>query len=136
MAVYQFRASGVPRHKIGFTDHDAIKRQKKLQTGCPFPLELVRVWDGGRDLEALAHDWFSAHRIGGEWFEFAEDMQPVIDAVMSLLQNKIETDEKFGGDFREHCRQLYSDLRIASLQSSGCWGAGAPTQHSLPFGAH
>ena len=72
MAVYVIQAKGTPRYKIGYA-RDIKRRIRRLQTGCPYPIGVVNcIEDGDRDLEAMAHDIWAAHRVQGEWFELPE----------------------------------------------------------------
>lgn len=45
-------------------------RHRDLQTGCPFPLEVLATVPGGSDLEGVLHLWFGDLRLNGEWFRF------------------------------------------------------------------
>lgn len=56
------------RVKIGFAG-DFTQRLRVLKTSCPFPVEIIAVVDGDRDLELLLHRSFVEYRRHGEWFE-------------------------------------------------------------------
>ena len=61
--------------KLGHTT-DLGERLKTLQTAQPFTLEVRAAYYGNRDVERLAHAWFSRYRVRGEWFDFG-DLDPV-----------------------------------------------------------
>jgi hypothetical protein len=82
MALYLFRAAD--RYKIGFSN-DPKKRAVRLQTGCPFPIEVLAEIDADHDLELVLHQWFDRFRVCGEWFELP-------DAVIKWLKGATEQD--------------------------------------------
>lgn len=62
--------------KIGVS-FDPKSRLKELQTGCPYPLQLLTSIDfGNRDdalkFESFAHKYCKYAHIGGEWFKSSE----------------------------------------------------------------
>lgn len=60
-------------YKTGFTERWVRKRMSELQTGCPFPLELVGCIPGNRNQEKALHRQFSNDRMllgGQEWFRY------------------------------------------------------------------
>jgi hypothetical protein len=65
---FSFGSERVSLFKIGKAD-DVRRRVANLQTGCPYPLEVVNVFDGGERLEGEMHEWFGHRRVHGEWFE-------------------------------------------------------------------
>jgi hypothetical protein len=68
--VYLIEASEVSRCKIGFSERGGLSRLSSLQTGSPVPLAHVGDWSGlSTSAENLAHRWFGARRLHGEWFE-------------------------------------------------------------------
>lgn len=66
--IYFAHATGTDRLKIGFTAGDPLRRLKELQTGSPYPLDLLAAVEGGEADEARWHKDFAAERTGGEWF--------------------------------------------------------------------
>ena len=54
--------------KIGKASGNAENRVTSLQTGCPFPIEVLAVIPGGLEREARLHRVFSSLRAHGEWF--------------------------------------------------------------------
>lgn len=56
--------------KIGFTTKKPEERMKSIQTGCPYPIEVLKTWDGlKRKDEKLLHETYSRYNLNGEWFE-------------------------------------------------------------------
>lgn len=66
--VYVMWAKGANRIKIGhsFSPKD---RLRAIQTGCPFPVEILATWPGSQELERRIHRYLSQFRQVGEWFE-------------------------------------------------------------------
>lgn len=69
--------------KIGYTKGDPEKRVKGLQTGCPFPIKLLGYVFGNIDREKELHDVMRDERVFGEWFEYTEFVQRVIEGELS-----------------------------------------------------
>lgn len=80
-AVYVVEAPPLPAVKIGFVKSGltVCDRISTLQTGCPYPIELVAISEGSRYLENLAHWRFAPERMVGEWFERSERVERFID---------------------------------------------------------
>lgn len=57
-----------PFVKIGKTSGRPDSRIKELQTGCPFPIQLVGHVRGGMSKERELHRSFADYRAHGEWF--------------------------------------------------------------------
>jgi hypothetical protein len=55
-------------YKIGYTKKEISKRIKSLQTGCPYKLELVRIFQGTQEKEKEIHSILKSSRFHGEWF--------------------------------------------------------------------
>jgi hypothetical protein len=73
MAVYLIRAGVAGDVKIGLAS-DPLKRLRSLQTSNTAKLRLMRVLEGGVDVEKALHARFSHLRKAGEWFAFAPGM--------------------------------------------------------------
>ena len=75
--VYLARCRGF--HKIGWTERSPADRVRQLQTGCPFPIEMV-----GTVPATPADDWrwqrlFAPQNVRGEWFRLTpEDVRCVL----------------------------------------------------------
>jgi len=55
--------------KIGFSTN-VFARIKQIQTGCPFPVSIIKRWPGlGRKEEKLLHKSYSKYKSNGEWFK-------------------------------------------------------------------
>ena len=57
-------------------------RLRSLQNAAPEPLEVIRMLEGGKGVEAWLHRYFSSRCISGEWFSFDPEMltiSPVVE---------------------------------------------------------
>jgi hypothetical protein len=70
--IYAIKAVGTNRYKIGTTT-DLKGRLATVQTGCPYPAQIVATWDGDRRLETAIHRELAEYRRVGEWFEIEEE---------------------------------------------------------------
>lgn len=76
--VYFVEARSVNRVKIGFSAENPDGRFATLDTGSPVTLtRRALVW-GGRDVEFALHDRFRRHRIKGEWFHAAPEIEAFV----------------------------------------------------------
>lgn len=57
-----------PMVKIGFTEGDPRKRIQQLATASPFPLQIVGVIAGSKQMEKEIHERFEDLRVHREWF--------------------------------------------------------------------
>lgn len=73
--------------KIGQTDNGVDDRLKQLQTGCPYELRLLWVYDGHVFSEKEIHERFSHERIRGEWFR---PSRKILDFIDEELHNEHE----------------------------------------------
>jgi hypothetical protein len=69
--------------KIGYTKGDPEKRVRSLQTGCPFPIKLLGYVFGNVHREQELHDVMRNERVFGEWFEYTDFVQKVINGELS-----------------------------------------------------
>lgn len=67
--------------KIGFTTGLPAERIAALQTGCPWPINLIAQRPGCLSDEARFHAMFIDTRIAGEWFAADERLLQVVDEV-------------------------------------------------------
>lgn len=75
MAVYIARRGSDGPVKIGYTKHaSGARRFVALQTAIPEQLTMLRLLDGGVELERALHERFDAIRIRGEWFAYSKEM--------------------------------------------------------------
>lgn len=72
--VYILRTLGTNYYKIGRTKNFPA-RLSELQTGTPFTLEVVGIYEVGDAfyVETYLHHKLKSYRTRGEWFEFTED---------------------------------------------------------------
>jgi len=82
--IYFVTARDLNRVKIGYTD-SLHSRIAKMRTDSPTPLVVERVCRGDITMERSLHDQFKAHRLAGEWFTIA----PEIEAHMKTLERVI-----------------------------------------------
>jgi hypothetical protein len=59
---------------------DVVSRRSALQTAYPFLLSILRVEKG--DKEDFYHALWATHRLEGEWFSLAPEIQAWIDSPM------------------------------------------------------
>lgn len=89
--LYAIRAEGTSLVKIGYTRGSIEKRLQNLQTGQPFPLQVIAtlpVESDARHKEALLHAFLATERRRGEWFEmaFAEhDLAGLLDRAIQFV---------------------------------------------------
>lgn len=69
--IYIVHAIGTTRYKIGKTDK-LEKRLAALQTGSPFPLEVIHSFEAHDETEKVIHEAFAIYRLHGEWFDLPE----------------------------------------------------------------
>lgn len=67
--VYLIRAGTSDLYKVGYTSKSPEERRASLQTGNPYPLEVVTSWSGTPDDEKRLHAILREFRREGEWFE-------------------------------------------------------------------
>jgi hypothetical protein len=82
--VYFISAAAKPRHpiKIGFSSTRSVRnRLAQIQTGYPYPLEILLVIEGTRDLEQEMHRALRAYRLRGEWFKRGK---PLLDFIRTM----------------------------------------------------
>ncbi|MFF8960820.1 GIY-YIG nuclease family protein [Streptomyces sp. NPDC014894] len=83
-SVYVVGAEGLASVKIG-TSASPQQRVSQLQTGLPVTLSILAVFPGGTRLERALHEYFSAYRTRGEWFDFTPLGDPV-EVVRSAVE--------------------------------------------------
>lgn len=72
--------------KIGVTEkHDPIGRLSTLRSACPLPLRCLLLNPATKYIEQRLHEVFAEHRIHGEWFSLAEEIQSVITTANERL---------------------------------------------------
>lgn len=69
--IYVLRTRGAKPSfiKIGYCKESLYSRVKKLQTGCPFKLDVIAFFDGDMRDEKEIHRKLSGRRIRGEWYK-------------------------------------------------------------------
>ena len=73
MPVYVVHAVGTDRYKIGYSS-DVDKRINSLKTGCPYPISVITVFEGGTpEDERAIHGVYRDRRVHGEWFCLSDD---------------------------------------------------------------
>ena len=71
--IYAIGAVGTSLVKIGSTRSSVTRRLRALQTGQPFPLQLLATVPVGSDVQRIekqVHAFLEAARRRGEWFDF------------------------------------------------------------------
>jgi hypothetical protein len=83
------KAVGTSLVKIGYTTGVVEKRLKILQTGTPFPLQVIAtllVEEDVRQKEALLHAFLAQERRNGEWFELREEPSDLASLLARAIQ--------------------------------------------------
>jgi hypothetical protein len=70
MPVYFVQGAGLT--KVGYAESPE-GRLRKLQTGSPVSLHLVRILDGTDRDEVRLHEKFAPHHSHGEWFRLTDE---------------------------------------------------------------
>lgn len=73
--------------KIG-KSNNPINRLSQLQTGSPFPLELVSYIDKDELTELEIHNLFKDYRLEGEWFKYCDEIKSFFNIEEAFLTNK------------------------------------------------
>lgn len=73
--------------KIGLTTGDPWKRAAALQTGCPLPITVLGVTDGGEDEERRLHETYGDLRKQGEWFAPDESLLNEIKRISRPIED-------------------------------------------------
>ena len=66
--------------KIGFTGDDPRKRMVKIQSDCPWPVQLLGAIEGTVSQEKQIHLLLSRYKAQGEWFE----PHPIVVAAVNM----------------------------------------------------
>lgn len=85
MPVYLVRSGDDGLVKIGFSDN-VNTRLAKMQTDHPAKLSILRILDGGMELEAALHARFAMQRQRGEWFIYSDEMLSDLGAPELVLE--------------------------------------------------
>ena len=76
--------------KIGFSNN-VHGRLIQIQTGCPFPLKIYKIFKGTIKQEKRLHQKYKAFRLSGEWFRFDGILKNNIDAMDGEADEMIST---------------------------------------------
>ncbi len=68
---------------------------KELQTGCPYPIKAIHIFEGELADEARLHEVLEPYRIHGEWFNL--NYERLFAVVVNLVLGE-DTIKYFGGD--------------------------------------
>lgn len=58
---------------------DVSRRLETIKSSCPYPVELLKVIDGGRELEARLHQMFDRFRHHHEWFHAVPEITESVE---------------------------------------------------------
>lgn len=72
--------------KIGFTSCEVQARRATLQTGSPFPLDILAYAPGTLADERRLHIRFSAYRGFGEWFALEGFFQAYVQSLIATSE--------------------------------------------------
>lgn len=71
--------------KIGKSTGSPAGRVFELQTGCPFPIEVIGYIPGGYELERKLHKSFAMCHAHGEWFHAKRELTDYVSQVTSEI---------------------------------------------------
>lgn len=110
MTVYWVKAGDTGPVKVGHAAN-VPARIRELQTGCPWPLILLRTEPGDRDLEGALHCYYRARQVRAEWFLLTNaEVQVSLDGirppprVTALPGVRLNVIEQFILEVEEFCR--------------------------------
>ena len=79
--------------KIGFSNN-VHSRLTQIQTGCPFPLKIYKMFKGTMKQEKRLHQKYKDFRLSGEWFRFDGILKNNIDVMKGEVNEMIDTNKK------------------------------------------
>lgn len=79
--------------KIGFSNN-VHSRLIQIQTGCPFPLKIYKIFKGTMKQEKRLHQKYKDFRLSGEWFRFDGILKNNIDVMKGEVNEMIDTNKK------------------------------------------
>ena len=83
--LYIIIAVGTPYCKVGFTEFKIERRLRYMQNGCPYKLEIARVFEKQTVLvERRCHKKLMPYRVRGEWFKRCAGLDMLISGTLSL----------------------------------------------------
>lgn len=81
--------------KIGYSKNPK-KRIQSIQTGCPFPLTILRTEKGNVDHEKRYHDKFKKFNTYGEWFKIEGELSELLGVKKTnISKNKEKEHNKY-----------------------------------------
>lgn len=95
--IYALGAEGTSFVKIGSTRTSVPLRLKQLQTGQPFPLQVlaaVSVETNMRGIEKQVHTFLAEAQRRGEWFEMPMDLATLKKLIVRALQHMAEAEAR------------------------------------------
>lgn len=95
--------------KIGFSNN-IHNRLTQIQTGCPFPLEIYKVFKGNMKQERRIHQKYKHFRMKGEWFKFDGILKDNIDAMEGEDFNLISVKKNLKSTQKNNINQLKQNL--------------------------
>ena len=64
--------------KIGVSI-DPYKRLIGVQTGCPYIIEIIKIFKGSYTIEKALHKKYAGYKLNGEWFRFEGELKTAIE---------------------------------------------------------
>lgn len=109
--IYVIRCGDTDLYKIGHTIHEPKHRRTELQSGCPYPLTLIAVYEGDTSTEDEVHSNFSEKHVRGEWYSLThDDLRRLEDSLI-----KAETLEEHFGAPAWTANQACHDMSIGYI---------------------
>lgn len=66
--------------KIGYSVNPH-KRISAIQTGCPYPIEIIAIVKGSREMEKALHRKYVMYKTSGEWFRYEGKLKESIKQI-------------------------------------------------------
>lgn len=109
--------------KIGYTKSNPMQRLESLQTGNPEKMQMLLILSGSKKDERWLHKQFKDYHARGEWFDFYNVLEEVIDVCRNILQTATgKLSKRSSKAFYEYLADLkyerhLSDLTISLVKS-------------------
>jgi hypothetical protein len=92
--IYVIRTKSEPSYlKIGYSETATRERMRKMQTGCPFELEMIMAREGSKEEEKELHVLLKKFHFRGEWFHSNKQSLKLLGLLENPTPIKLKTDE-------------------------------------------
>ena len=142
--IYAIGAVGTSYVKIGRTTGPVLQRLQTLQTGQPFPLQVlasVPVETDAHRIEKQVHTFLEAERRRGEWFDVPMDMatlEALILRAVAYLAAEEDVEDDADHPLRQmlgqRIRQAREQAQMSQVELARCIGISANALCSIETG--